>query len=154
MEAISLLTIQKEVLVQATQQTAFEVFSGNMDSWWPRTHHVGKTPMTEMVLEPGSNGRWYSKHEDGNEVMVGHVLTWQPYDLLVLNWQLGADFHYNPELTTEVAVQFISRGDATLIKFEHRNLERMGDGPKQVADMDQGWGYILQLYKNIVEHEA
>ena len=154
MEATKQIILQKEILVEATQRTAFEVFTGQMDGWWPRTHHVGKTPMTEMVLESGANGRWYTKHEDGCEVMVGHVLTWQPYDLLVLNWQLGADFHYQPDLTTEVEVRFIPQGGATLVKFEHRNLERMGDGEKTVADMDRGWGQILQLYKNLVDHEA
>jgi hypothetical protein len=154
MEAIKLMTIKKELLVQASQRTAFEVFTEQMNSWWPREYHVGKCPMTELVLEPGVNGRWYSRHEDGSECMVGHVLTWDPYGLLVLNWQLGADFQFHPKLVTEVNVEFIPQGAATLVKMEHRHLDRMGDGPKAVNEMDGGWGRILQFYKTVAEHEA
>lgn len=152
METATITSIKKEVLVGASQETAFKVFTEKMDLWWPKSHHVGKTPMTHSVLEPGINGRWYTTHEDGSEINVGHVLKWNPYDLVVLNWQLGADYQFNSELVTEVAVQFIPRGDkSTLVKFEHKNLDRMGEGGKVVNEMDGGWGYILALYKGIVE---
>lgn len=151
MNILNLNSIDKELTVEASQETAFKVFTEKMDCWWPRTHHTGKTPMTELVLEPGVNGRWYSRHEDGSEADVGHVLTWNPYELLVLNWQLGGNFLHNPDLVTEVEVQFIPAGPSTTkIKFTHKNLDRLGDG-KTVESMDRGWGYIMQLYKNSAE---
>ncbi|HXO77508.1 MAG TPA: SRPBCC family protein [Puia sp.] len=140
-------SITKELIVETSQANAFTVFTGNMDSWWPRTHHIGKTPMTELVLEPGVNGRWFSRHEDGSEVDIGYVLVWQPYDVLVLAWQVNAKFEYAPEIVTEVEVQFIPNGpQTTLVKLEHKNLTRLGEG-KHVDGMDEGWGMILQLYK-------
>jgi hypothetical protein len=45
METMSLTTIKKEVFINASQQTAFNVFTQKMDAWWPRTHHVGGAPM-------------------------------------------------------------------------------------------------------------
>ena len=74
----------------ASQETAFKVFTGKMDAWWPRTHHVGMAPMVSFVLEPRVNGRWYTTHEDGTEVNIGYVLVWDPYGRLILNWQIMA----------------------------------------------------------------
>ena len=152
METSTITSIKKEILVGTSQETAFKVFTEKMDLWWPKTHHVGKTPMTGSVLEPGTNGRWYTTHEDGCEMNVGHVLNWNPYSLLVLNWQLGADYQFHPELVTEVEEQFIPQNNqSTLVKFEHKNLHRIGEDGKAVNEMDGGWGYILDLYKKIAE---
>ncbi len=75
---------------------------------------------------------------------------WQtPTALVVLAWQINLRLHYkyDPDLITEVEVCFISEGPKmTKVKFEHKNLARMG-GSKAVESMDYGWGLILQLYK-------
>ncbi|SHM40618.1 SRPBCC family protein [Mucilaginibacter sp. OK098] len=153
MNSLKIDTIKKELLVEASQATAFKVFSEQMDLWWPRTHHIGKSPMTEQVLEPGPNGRWFSRHEDGSEANIGHVLQWDPNGLLVLAWKINGDFQYDPELLTEVEVQFIPQGPkTTTVKFEHKNLNRL-TGPKVVESMDKGWSDILELYKNITIRE-
>lgn len=142
-------SIRKELLVEVSQETAFKVFTEKMDLWWPRTHHIGKSPMTELVLESGKNGRWYSRHEDGSEQDVGYVLTWDPFELLVLAWQINGNFQFDPALVTEVEVLFIAEApETTRIKFEHKNLERLGGG-KAVESMDEGWGKILNLYKSL-----
>jgi hypothetical protein len=144
-------SIKKEVVVEVSQMTAFKVFTEKMDLWWPGTHHIGKSPLTGTVLEPHVNGRWYTLHEDGNEVNVGHVLTWDPYALLMLAWQVNGDYQYDPNLITEVEVRFIPEGaNTTKVKFEHRNLDRMG-GSKAIESMDYGWGWILGLYKTHIE---
>lgn len=147
--------IKKELLIAAGQESCFKVFTQKMDLWWPKTHHVGKCAMVEMVLEQGQGGRWYSKHEDGSEVNVGTVLSWNPYDLLVLNWQIDANFQYDPGITIEIEVQFISEGPKTTrVLMEHKDLDRLGEGGKAIESMDEGWGMILNLYKNTVEYEA
>ena len=147
--------IKKEFLVEASQETAFKVFTEKMDKWWPKTHHVGACPMTKLELEPGVNGRWYTKHEDGSEVNIGYVMNWDPFELLVLNWQIDGNFKCDPEITTEVEVKFISEGPKTTrVKLEHKNLERLAGGIKVIDSMDEGWGMIMDLYKSVVEHES
>jgi hypothetical protein len=151
----TITTIKKELHLNASQQTCFNVFTKKMDAWWPKTHHVGSAPLVETVLEPKLGGRWYTKHEDGSESMVGHVLTWDPYSLLILNWQIDGNFQCDPELRTEVEIRFISEGPAqTRIEFEHRNLDKLAGGTKIINDMDNGWGMILDMYKNLTENEA
>ena len=57
--------VRKSVTVKATQEHAFRVFTEGFDTWWPRGHHIGKSPMKRAVIEkdfPG--GRMYSEQED------------------------------------------------------------------------------------------
>lgn len=151
MQIINLISIKKQFTVAASQQTAFEVFTQKMDLWWPKSHHIGKTEMTEMVIEPYVNGRWYSKHIDGSEANVGHVLTYKPFDLFVLAWQINGEFKCDPDLITEVVVEFVPQGPkTTLVNFEHKDVHKLNTG-NTVASMDEGWGKILELYKNIAE---
>jgi uncharacterized protein YndB with AHSA1/START domain len=151
METINLTSIKKELMVQASQETAFEVFTKKMDLWWPRTHHIGSAEMTEMVVEPYVNGRWYTKHTDGTEANIGYVLTYQPYDLFVLAWQINGDFKCDPDLITEVVAEFIPEGPKTTrVKFEHKDLYKLGNG-QAVESMNEGWGTIMELYKKQVE---
>ena len=152
MSRTTIAPIRKEFQVAASQETAFKIFTEKMDLWWPRSHHVGACPMTETVLEPGVNGRWYTKHEDGSEVNVGYVMTWDPFGLLVLVWQVNANFKYDPAVISEVEIQFIPEGTGiTRVKFEHKDLDRLGDGGKAIESMDGGWGMILNLYKDLIE---
>ena len=142
--------IRKEILVEASQETAFQVFTEKMDLWWPRSHHVGKTPAVESILEAGSRGRWFTRHEDGSEVNVGYVLVWDPFGRLVLVWQIDGNFQCDPQLHSEVEVIFTPEGpQKTRVKLEHRDLEKLKGGKKVIEDMDQGWGYILDLYRGV-----
>lgn len=152
MNTQTITDIRKELQVAASQETAFIVFTQKMDLWWPRTHHVGKCAMTEMLLEPSVNGRWYSKHEDGSEVNVGYVMDWDPYNRVVLVWQINANYQCDPGIISEVEIKFIKESaGSTRILFEHRNLDRLGEGSKAIESMDQGWGMILNLYKDLLE---
>lgn len=151
METINLTSIKKEFTVAATQETAFKIFTEKMSLWWPRTHHIGDVEMTEIVVEPRVNCRWYSKHVDGSEADNGYVITYQPYNLLVLAWQINADFKCDPTLVTEVVTEFIAEGpEVTRIKFEHKNLDKLGNS-KAVESMNEGWSMILDLYKKQLE---
>ncbi|KAI9436386.1 hypothetical protein F5148DRAFT_1294622 [Russula earlei] len=152
MEAINLTTIRKDVVVQASQEIAFTIFTQQMDLWWPKSHHIGKCPMVESVLEQKQGGRWFSRHEDGSEADVGKVLTWNPYSKVILAWQINGDFQYVPELVTEVEVNFIIEGPTTTrVQLEHRDLQKLMGGSKVIESMDEGWGMILNLYKEVAD---
>ncbi len=152
MEVINLMNIKKEVMVEASQQIAFEVFTEKMDLWWPKTHHTGSCPMIESILECRPGGRWFSRHEDGSEQNVGHLRIWEPFGRLVLVWQLNGDFKYDPELISEIEVLFVPKGlNSTLVTLEHRNLEKLMGGTKVVESMDSGWNKIMNSYKNITD---
>ncbi|SRR5579883_69450 len=142
-----MISIKKEILVNASQENAFRVFTQKMDLWWPRSHHVGKTAMVKMVLEAKIKGRWYSLHQDNEECEIGYVQNYEPNSRLLLIWQLNGEFKQDSSLHTEVEINFIAKGsNQTLVQFAHRNIETLG---KAVEGMDQGWGLILDLFSRV-----
>src|ERR1700761_8900049 len=135
--------IKKTVTVRATPEKAFEVFTAGFDRWWPRSHHIGASPLKEAVLEPGVGGRWFGRHEDGSEIPWGDVLAWEPPSHLVVAWRITGGWAYDPDLLTEVEVRFTDLGTGeTRVDFEHRGLERLGGDDKAIqtrTSMDGGW---------------
>ena len=66
--------VRREVVVDCDAQRAFDLFTADMTSWWPKQHHIGSTPIAEIVIEPHPGGRWYTRHEDGSETNTGFVV--------------------------------------------------------------------------------
>ena len=142
--------IKKEVVVEASQETSFKVFVEKIDQWWPKELHVGKAPLRESILEAAPAGRWYSTHEDGSEVTIGYILDWDPFGRLLLAWQIDGNFKYDPNLVSEIEVNFIIEGPTrTRVQMEHRDLDKLRGGAKVIEEMDQGWAYILGRYQHL-----
>lgn len=142
--------VRRSVDVRVSQKRAFEVFTGSIAAWWPRSHHIGGSELKSITIEPREGGRWYETGEDGAECDWGKVLVWDPYGRLVLAWQISAEFKYDPSLTTEVELTFTPVGERqTRVELEHRNLERFGDKAGQVAGQvgaPGGWTKVLAEY--------
>jgi Activator of Hsp90 ATPase homolog 1-like protein len=142
--------VTKSITVEAPQQRAFEVFA-SMTGWWPvDSHHIGNADVAEVVMEPRAGGRWYERGVDGVETDWGQVLAWDPFDRMLLGWQLNADWAYDPELLTELEVTFTPQGDATtLVTLEHRNLDRYREREQELAaafDSEGGWTGLLTRF--------
>src|SRR5262245_27670024 len=107
--SVILLPVRKTLLVRASVEDAFEVFTADVDSWWPRTHHIGDTPMTRVSIEGRLGGRCFTDHEDGSQRDWGRVLAWDPPHRLVLAWQMTHEWKHEPDLarTSEVEVRFV-----------------------------------------------
>jgi uncharacterized protein YndB with AHSA1/START domain len=148
---ISIAPVRKTVIVQATPAEAFEVFASRIDRWWPKTHGLGATPVRESIIEPFVGGRWYTRCEDGTDVVVGHVLTWQPPERLVVSWEISAQWKPDPRASfaSEVEVRFMAdTAGRTRVELEHRNFERMGAaaGETMRNGVDGGWPTLLELF--------
>lgn len=152
---ITIAPVRKQLRVKASQARAFAVFTGKMSSWWPATHSILKSPLKECIVEPHVGGRWYTVGEDGSTCQTGYVIDWQPPQMLVLAWQINADWQYDPTLVTEVEVRFIAEDPGiTRVELEHRLLERMGEKAPQArnaVDSPGGWGAILARFQEIAE---
>jgi uncharacterized protein YndB with AHSA1/START domain len=147
--------VRKTVTVRASAEKAFHVFTDGFDRWWPRSHHIGKSPLARGVIEPRLGGRWYEVGEDGSECDWGDVLAWEPPARLLLAWRLNAQWEYDPDLLTEVEVRFTPLGEGeTRVDFEHRGFERMGAGgeaAREGVNGPNGWGAILAEFQTAAE---
>jgi len=149
--------VRQSVTVRATPAAAFAIFTDDFDSWWPRSHHIGRSPMKKAFVEGRAGGRCYTLQEDGTECDWGTVLVWEPPRRLVLAWQIGAGWQYEPDLakSSEVEVQFSALADGrTRVDLEHRGFERMGpagDAMRSAVDSPNGWTGTLALYVARVE---
>ncbi len=154
MRSITPAPVRRSFWVKASPQRAFDVFAAGMGRWWPASHHIGAGELAEVNVEPHVGGRWYEKTSTGAECDWGRVLVWDPPRQLVLAWQLSADWTYDPDLLTEVAVTFIPEGEGTRVDFEHRGLEAYGDKAQTVADSvgsPGGWPSILQSFAELLD---
>ena len=146
------LTVRKTVTVEAPQERAFDVFTAGFDSWWPRGHHIGSAEMAEAIIECREGGRAYERGVDGSECEWGRVLVFDRPNRIVVTWQIGSDWKYDPDEShaSEYEARFIPESDTrTRVEFEHRNIERHGEDAQKIHDSvnsEGGWTGLLQLF--------
>jgi len=144
--------VRKSLRVNAPAARAFEVFTARFDTWWPKSHHIGTSPMKEGVIEPRMGGRWYEKGEDGTECDWGEVLAWEPPSRVVLSWRLNGKFEVDDTLVSEVEIRFIPDGPgATRVELEHRIEAADADMIRAGVDSPGGWSGILESYRQTAE---
>lgn len=141
------ILVRKSILVEAPQEHVFRTFTERIDTWWPRSHHIGKAERFQAILEPRRGGRWFERGDDGSECQWGSVLEWDPPSRVVLSWDLDPEWQYVAGLGTEVEVRFVPEGDArTRVILEHRRLERYGDKAEMmraIFEGDEAWAGML-----------
>lgn len=155
----------KSVRVAIPVERAFSVFVEQMETWWPATHHIGKTPFEAIFIEPRTGGRWYERDVEGKVVDWGKVLAWDPPHRVTLSWHVGPghdspDWVCNPDpaKASEVEIRFTPEGPgATLVELQHSKLERHGEGYQELRAIFDGpgaWSGILAHYAKAVDGGA
>jgi predicted enzyme related to lactoylglutathione lyase len=155
-KTVTIAPVNKVITVSAPQQRAFDVFTSQMDKWWPRSHHIGGAPMTHSTIEPRVGGRWFVQHEDGSTTVPGIVKVWDPPHRLVHSWDISAAWKPDATVGSEVEVRFIAEGpNRTRVELEHRNFERLGEeggrSMREAVNSDGGWNGILDSFRKIAE---
>ena len=150
-------SVRKVVTVEAPQATAWRVFTEGMSTWWPLAQYkIGQANAVAAIVEPFAGGRWYERGEDGSTCDWGRVVAWEPPARLVLTWDIGADWKYDPVLGTELEIRFIAEGDRrTRVELEHRRLDRYGarrDEMREIFDKGGDWGRLLARFAEVAAH--
>jgi uncharacterized protein YndB with AHSA1/START domain len=149
--------VRKSITVKASAEHAFQVFTEGYDTWWPRSHHIGKAPMKKAIIEGHVGGRCYSEQTDGTECDWGRILVWEPPRRFVIAWQITPEWQYEPDLSksSEVEIRFTPEsGGSTRVDLEHRYFERHGAGGATMragVDSPGGWSDLLQMFVKKVE---
>jgi uncharacterized protein YndB with AHSA1/START domain len=131
--------IRREILVDATPEVAFRVFTQRIGVWWPlATHSVYGADATvtfedEQIVE---------RSPAGDRSVWGSVTSWQPPELLAFTWHPGAA----PEKASRVTVRFAGTDAQTKVTLVHEGWEVYADPSAARAEYDQGWPGVLELF--------
>ncbi|MBB2923323.1 SRPBCC family protein [Cellulomonas cellasea] len=150
--------IVRTLTVAAPPERAFDVFTAGMARWWKADYHLGEQPLVDVVVEPRAGGRWFERDAAGTECEWGHVIAWEPPGRVVLAWQVGADWAFDPALVTEIEVRFTAEdgpdgAPATRVDFEHRGLEAYGDRAAEIRaslGAPDGWAGLLDGFATAI----
>ncbi|MGA3124045.1 MAG: SRPBCC family protein [Polyangiaceae bacterium] len=143
-------SVRKSVVVNAPVAHAFKVFTERFDTWWPRTHHIGKVEPYTAIIEAREGGRWFERGADGSECDWGRVLVYSPPTLIAVSWHLDANYAYDPDpaKASRVEVAFHDEGNGkTRVELVHSQLDRHGAGWEKIRESVGsmgGWGGILE----------
>jgi uncharacterized protein YndB with AHSA1/START domain len=145
-------SVRESIVVNAPAERAFKVFTEDMQSWWPKEHHILESELAEMVVEPRVGGRIYDRGTDGSTCQWARVLAYEPPERFVFSWDIGLDWQIetDPERTSEVEIRFVPEGDErTRVELEHRHIDRHGDGWERMRDAvgsPNGWLVGLKAF--------
>jgi len=144
--------VRRQIVVRASIDQAFDVFTRQFGDFKPREHNMLAAPIAETVFEPHVGGHIVDRAIDGSECRWARVLVYEPPERVVFSWDIGPTWQVesDPENASEVEVRFIAEApDRTRVELEHRNIDRHGPGWEAVADgvgQDQGWPLYLARY--------
>lgn len=147
--------VRVEVTVDAPIAKAFDVFTQQIDSWWPREYRLGAAERINVQIEPRLDGRWFEQTSDGNEAEWGRVLAWAAPNHIVLSWSIAVDFSAqpDPERASRVDVTFTEVDSTrTTVTVVHSDFERHGEGWQGMREgvaHQGGWPGIMDAYAKL-----
>jgi uncharacterized protein YndB with AHSA1/START domain len=144
--------VKKEIVVPASVERAFRVFTERIGDYKPPEHNLLSAPLAETVFEPRVGGHIYDRATDGSVCRWARILAYEPPARVVFSWDISPRWQLesDPDNASEVEVRFIEEAsDRTRVVLEHRNLDRHGpEWPAMSEGVggDQGWPLYLQRY--------
>jgi hypothetical protein len=138
--------LRKSILVGCEVETAFQVWTEQMNIWWPRGHSISGNPGTNVFLESRVGGRLYERTPDGVEFDWGHVAVWQPPSHFAYDWYLVGTL----ERPSRVDVYFVSeKQNQTKVNVEHRGPELLGDvWFQRVLGFNKAWEAVFRAFSS------
>lgn len=133
--AAGVAPLRREVRVRCDADTAFELFTAHLGSWWPLGSHSVFGAEGSVAFEDGV----VVERKGSDTAVWGTVLRWDRPTGFAMTWHPGQ----GAERATEVAVAFAPDGDHTLVTLTHTGWERLAE-PQRVRDeYEQGWPVVL-----------
>lgn len=134
-------SVSASVDVDVDPDTAFEVFTAEIDAWYLIDRHTvpDVTRTVAIRLEPFVGGRLLDVHDPGTGEgrEMGRVTAWHPGHRLI--------FVDNRE--TEVEVRFEPLGVRTRVTVEQRGLDRLPPDEREHVRRF-GWHLLLTWYRH------
>jgi uncharacterized protein YndB with AHSA1/START domain len=148
--------VRLEVVVDATPERAFEVFTADFGGFKPPEHNLLDAPIAETVFEARVGGHMVDRATDGSECRWARILAYEPPSRVVFSWDISPRWELVTDLdeASEVEVTFAEESPGrTRVVLEHRHLDRHGpgwDGVRDGVEGDAGWTLYLARFRDLV----
>jgi hypothetical protein len=151
--------IRRSVTVRLEPERAFDLFTAEIDTWWPVETHSraasefeGEGVKVERVeFERRAGGRVLEHLSNGHVLPWAEILVWERPARFVLAWKP----HPRPQPPTEVEVRFVPADGGTRVELEHRGWERLDvDIAPVYRSYDDGWVATLERFAAAAAHTA
>ena len=152
--------VKSEIVVEATIERAFNVFTARFGDFKPPEHNLLGSAIAETVFEPHVGGHIFDRGNDGSECRWARVLVYEPPDRVVFSWDISPQWQVEtePDNTSEVEVRFVAETPRrTRVELEHRKIDRHGPGWEAVAEGvegDAGWPLYLARYAALLVEDS
>jgi uncharacterized protein YndB with AHSA1/START domain len=137
-------TARAEVVVEASPEEAFALFTEDIGLWWRRDtpYWNDRDRGVSIRIEPGVGGRFTEVYDPdtGSGMEVGRVTAWEPGRRLALTWtQVG----WPEGASTDLEITFEPVEEGTRVQLEHNGFERVPGAIDFIEGYDAGWKEIL-----------
>ncbi len=136
--------IQKTLHIPLRPKTAFDLFTNNLDKWWPTESHSlsageGETP-NSVTVERHTGGHIVEEKHNGEVAKWGTITKWDDGRSLSVSWYVGRD----QEEATDLEVVFIPTDMGTRVQLTHSGFDRLGkDAVAMLENYTKGWDLVL-----------
>jgi uncharacterized protein YciI/uncharacterized protein YndB with AHSA1/START domain len=138
--------IRREILVDASPATAFDVFTDDIGRWWPVAELSVFGADGTVTL---ANQEIVERSADGHSALWGTVTRWEPPAVVAFTWHPGqiADRASHVEVTfAPAAGPAPGAAEQTLVTLVHTGWDTFDDPAAAWAEYDQGWPVVLGCY--------
>jgi uncharacterized protein YndB with AHSA1/START domain len=138
--------IRRSIAVSWNQKTAFERFTSEFGTWWPRySHSIGGKRVKRVVFECRVGGLIYEEHHDGTKMLWGKVTLFDAPN------RVAFTFHPSREESDAqlVEVHFVPDGPGTRVELVSSGWEKMGKSAQRTYGAYRlNWGAALDRFAN------
>jgi len=136
--------IEKTLNVPLRPKQAFDLFTKNLDKWWPLDSHslsAGDGELPKSVdVETREGGYITETKHDGTTGRWATITKWDEGRALGVSWYVGR----SEGEATDLEVIFIPTNTGTRIELTHSGFDRLGDAATATAGNYQtGWDFVL-----------
>ena len=135
--------IMKTLAVPLNSDTAFALFTKEIDIWWPKATHSVTGTKAKLVFPTHKGGEIIETGEDGVIAVWGKLIAYEPGAYLAFTWHPGKD----AKEATVVTVSFTQTKDGTQCDLTHGGFDILGDTADAVSTSYlKGWDMVLGCF--------
>ncbi len=107
---MSEFNIKRELFLNISQETAFDIFVNQFSTWWPSEYTWSQDKLVKIMIEPKINGRCYEegpyelfvKPTTAGKAFIGDYIEGAPYPGAKLYLLISGDYWEDHEWLTQL----------------------------------------------------